>query len=45
MNTLDKIYKAFFLVSENQPGSGDVGLTGDVWHQENENKKEALKIT
>ena len=32
------------LDSENQPGSGALGLTDDVYHQKYENKKEGLKI-
>ena len=33
----------YVLDSENQPGSGALGLTGDVWHQEYKNQKDGVK--
>ena len=33
----------YVLDSENQPGSGALGLTGDVWHQKYKNKKEGVQ--
>jgi len=53
MNILDNLKSILFcfhtfgvrrnIDSENQPGSGAPGLTGDVLHQKYDNKKEGFK--